>query len=143
MSIESNTVAEAKPTTRSRVTNGSVVLPGVDGRSTWVRRLRDLITVHIEDLGGEDSISEAERSLVRRAATMTVELERMEAVFAVRGEADPKDLELYQRTAGNLRRILESLGLQRRQRDITPTISEYAARRAAEKAAERDKDAAI
>ena len=57
-------------------------------------------------------------------------------------EADPKDLELYQRTAGNLRRILESLGLQRRQRDVTPTITEYAARRAAEKAAQRDQDAA-
>ena len=88
MSTENSTVAEAKPTTRSRVTNGSAVLPGVDGRSTWVRRLRDLISVHIEDLGGDDSISEAERSLVRRAATMTVELERMEAVFAVRGRSE-------------------------------------------------------
>lgn len=125
MSANSNAVADLKPTTRSRVTNGSVVLPGVDGRSTWVRRLRDLIAVHIQDLGGEDAISEAERSLVRRAATMTVELERMEAVFAVRGEADPKDLELYQRTAGNLRRILESLGLQRRARDVTPSIEDF------------------
>jgi hypothetical protein len=125
LSANSNAVADLKPTTRSRVTNGSVVLPGVDGRSTWVRRLRDLIAVHIQDLGGEDAISEAERSLVRRAATMTVELERMEAVFAVRGEADPKDLELYQRTAGNLRRILESLGLQRRARDVTPSIEDF------------------
>jgi hypothetical protein len=125
LSANSNAVADLKPTTRSRVTNGSVVLPGVDGRSTWVRRLRDLIAVHIQDLGGEDAISEAERSLVRRAATMTVELERMEAVFAVRGEADPKDLELYQRTAGNLRRILESLGLQRRARDVTPSIDDF------------------
>jgi hypothetical protein len=28
---------------RSEVTNGSAVLPDVDGRSTWVRRLRDLV----------------------------------------------------------------------------------------------------
>ncbi|MCO5157571.1 MAG: hypothetical protein M9945_12625 [Aquamicrobium sp.] len=135
MSVESSTIADGKPTTRSRVTNGSVVLPGVDGRSTWVRRLRDLVALHIIDLGGDEAISEAERSLVRRAATMTVELERMEAVFAVKGEADPKDLELYQRTAGNLRRILESLGLQRRQRDITPTLDAYLAAHA--KAQER------
>lgn len=134
MTSNSNPLADAKSTTRSRVTNGSAILPGVDGRSTWVRRLRDLIEIHIEDLGGDDAVSEAERSLVRRAATMTVELERMEAVFALRGEADPKDLDLYQRTAGNLRRVLESLGLQRRQRDVTPTIAEYAARKAAEKA---------
>lgn len=134
LTSNSNPLADAKSTTRSRVTNGSAILPGVDGRSTWVRRLRDLIEIHIEDLGGDDAVSEAERSLVRRAATMTVELERMEAVFALRGEADPKDLDLYQRTAGNLRRVLESLGLQRRQRDVTPTIAEYAARKAAEKA---------
>lgn len=132
MNGDRNNVVEGKPTTRSRVTNGSVVLPGVDGRSTWVRRLRDLVALHIADLGGDDLISEAERSLVRRAATMTVELERMEAVFAVKGEADPKDLELYQRTAGNLRRILESLGLQRRQRDITPNLSDYYVKQATE-----------
>lgn len=126
MTGESTQVVEVKPNTRSRVTNGNAVLPGVDGRSTWVRRLRDLIELHISDLGGEDAISEAQRSLVRRACTMTVELERLEATFAVKGEADAKDLDLYQRTAGNLRRILETLGLQRRQRDITPSLRDYA-----------------
>ena len=124
----------AKSPNRSRITNGSELLPGVDGRSTWVRRLRDLIGLHISDLGGEDAISEAERSIVRRAATLTVELERMEAVFATAGEAKASDLDLYQRTAGNLRRLLESVGLERRQRNVTPSITEYAARRAAEKA---------
>lgn len=126
--------APAKLTNRSRITNGSELLPGVDGRSTWVRRLRDLIGLHVSDLGGEDAISEAERSIVRRAATLTVELERMEATFATAGEAKPSDLDLYQRTAGNLRRLLEAVGLERRQRNVTPTISEYAARKAAEKA---------
>ena len=124
----------AKLPNRSRVTNGSELLPGVDGRSTWARRLRDLITLHVDDLGGEGAISEAERSIVRRAATLTVELERMEAVFATAGEAKASDLDLYQRTAGNLRRLLESVGLERRQRNVTPTLAEYAARKAAEKA---------
>lgn len=127
-------IPDAKATARSRVTNGSAILPGVDGRSTWVRRLRDLVALHVTDLGGEGAISEAERSIVRRAATLTVELERMEAAFATAGAAQPGDLDLYQRTAGNLRRLLEAVGLQRRQRNVTPTIAEYAAQKAAEKA---------
>lgn len=94
-------------------------MAGVDGRSTWVRRLRDLIALHLSDLGGEDAVSEAERSIVRRVATLTVELERMESVFAVAGEARPDQIDLYQRTANSLRRLLESVGLERRQRTVS------------------------
>ena len=36
-----------------------------------------------------------------------------------------KALDLYGRTAGNLRRLLEALGLQRRPREVTPTVQEY------------------
>jgi hypothetical protein len=105
---------------RSRVANGSALLSGVvDQRSVWVRRLRDLIREHLSDLGGEANASTAERSIVRRAAVLEVELEQLETKFASAGAADPNALDLYQRTAGNLRRLLESLGLQRRQRDIT------------------------
>lgn len=125
LSAPSATLTRTKPTHRSRVTNGSAVLPGVDGRSVWMRRLRDLIDLHVADLGGGDSVSAAERSIVRRAATLTVELERMEGTFALAGEAAPDALDLYQRTAGNLRRLLESVGLQRRARDITPDLSQY------------------
>jgi hypothetical protein len=31
----------------------------------------------------------------------------------------------YQRAANTLRRLLSTLGLQRRQRDVTPTLTEY------------------
>ena len=110
---------------RSRVTNGSALLPGVDGRSAWVRRAKDLIAEHVADLGGVDNTSAAERSIIRRASTLTVELERLEAKFALAGEATPFDLDLYQRTAGNLRRLLEAVGLRRRPRNITPTLAEY------------------
>jgi hypothetical protein len=106
------------------VANGSELLPGVDGRSAWVRRCKELIADHIGDLGGEANTSAAERSLIRRASVMTVELERLEVKFATAGEASPDDLELYQRTAGNLRRLLESIGLRRRARDVTPTLGE-------------------
>jgi hypothetical protein len=50
--------------------------------------------------------------------------------FALDGEASPQDLDLYQRTAGNLRRLLETVGLQRRAREITPVLRDYVAAQA-------------
>jgi hypothetical protein len=105
---------------RSRITNGSALLAGVDGRSAWVRRCKDVIDSHLADLGGEDNTSAAERSIIRRASVLTVELERLEKRFALAGEANPEQLDLYQRTAANLRRLLEAVGLQRRSKDVTP-----------------------
>jgi hypothetical protein len=120
-------IAETKPTHRAAVTNGSAVLPGIDGRSTWARRLRDLIELHLNDLGGPEAVSQAQHSIVRRAATLTVELERLEAKFANAGAADSGELDLYQRTAGNLRRLLESVGFERKARNVTPGLREYLA----------------
>jgi hypothetical protein len=39
--------------------------------------------------------------------------------------AEAGDLDLYQRTAGNLRRLLEGIGLDRIARDVTPSLQEY------------------
>jgi hypothetical protein len=47
------------------------------------------------------------------------------AEFALAGEAQPDQLELYQRTANSLRRLLEAVGLERRAKTIVPTLSEY------------------
>jgi len=109
-------------TSRSRITNGALI--DGDGRSAWARRMRDLIALHLSDLGGEDNVSEAEKSIVRRVATLTVELERMESAFAEAGEALPEQLDLYQRTAGNLRRLLETVGIARRAKPVE-TLQEY------------------
>jgi hypothetical protein len=125
MSVDTAGLDAPKLKGRSRVTNGSRLLEGIDGRNAWVRRLRDLIALHLSDLGGEDAVSEAERSIIRRIATLTVELERMEAGFAVAGEALPEQIDLYQRTASSLRRLLESIGLERRSRTVVPSVSEY------------------
>jgi hypothetical protein len=100
---------------KSRLTNRAL-LPGIDGRSAWVRRCKDVIAAHLADL---PDATAAERSIVRRAAVLTTELERLEAKFAEAGEALPDDLDLYQRTAGGLRRLLEAVGLERRLRDVT------------------------
>jgi hypothetical protein len=112
-------VAHSKDARRSRITNGTALVPGVDGRSAWIRRCRDVIASHLSDLGGEDNTSAAERSIVRRVAVLTCELENLEARFAAAGEASADALDLYQRTSGNLRRLLETIGLQRRAKDVS------------------------
>jgi hypothetical protein len=111
---------------RSALTNGSSLLANVDHRSAWMRRLRDLMMAHEADLGGDANISEGERRLVKRAAMLTLQLEMMEQRWAANeGEASTKQIETYQRVTGALRRLLESLGLQRRSRDVTPTLDQY------------------
>lgn len=129
MSADSPTFATRPPATRSRVTNGRQLLPMVDGRSIWARRMRDLMELHLDDLGGAENTSEAERSIVRRVAVIETELEYQESRFAelrMDGkEPSEKLLDLYSRLAGNLRRLLESIGIERRARDITPNLKDY------------------
>jgi hypothetical protein len=103
---------------RSSVTNGSRLLHGIPQTSPWVRRCRDLINLHVADLGGEENTSVAERSIIRRASVLTTELEQLETKFATAGGAKPDDLDLYSRAASNLRRLLESVGLKRRAKDV-------------------------
>jgi hypothetical protein len=121
-SANSLPVASMAARARSRVSNGSRLFADatVDGRSSWARRLRDLLALHVADLGGDDAVSAAERSIIRRVATITVELELLEKKFALADGAAAVDLDMYLRAANNLRRLLEAIGLKRRSRDVTP-----------------------
>lgn len=133
--------AARKAMGRSATTNGNL-LPGVDGRSTWMRRVRDLIELHETDLGGEANCSQAERSIIRRAAILTVELERLEQRFALdEAAASAAAIDCYQRWSSTLRRLLESLGLRRRAVDVTPTLDRYLASRPMPETVEDDADA--
>jgi hypothetical protein len=85
--------------------------------------------LHADDLGGMSALSEAQVSLIRRAVTIEVELEKAESNLANGGDAD---LDAYSRSAGHLRRILESLGLKRVKRDVTPDLATYLASKARE-----------
>jgi hypothetical protein len=95
----------------SRISNGTALVSGADGRTSYVRRYRDLVLLHSEDLGGDEGLTEAQRSMVRRIAVLTIELEKMETGFAVELDRSAQTLDLYNRTAGNLRRCLEAIGI--------------------------------
>lgn len=103
------------PTNRSAVTNGAQLFAEkIDHRSAWARRFRDLIQLHLLDLGGPENCSEAQVSLVRRAATLEIELERMEYEFAKPDRiAGAKALDRYSMLSNTLRRLLTTLGLDR------------------------------
>ncbi len=117
---------------RSAITNGSHVLAEVDHRSALMRRLRDLIALHTSDLGGADLVSESEQRLIRRAAMLTLQLEMLDSKFAAADAlAGERDLDLYQKLSNTLRRLLTSLGLQRRAKTVTPSLDEYLASRSA------------
>ncbi len=82
-----------------------------------------MIHARASDLGGTDALSEAQLSLIKRAATMECELEAMEGKLSMGEEIS---LDLYTRTAGHLRRYCETLGIERVARDVTPSsVSAY------------------
>jgi hypothetical protein len=103
---------------RSAITNGRLVIG--DGRSTWARRCRDLVQIHIADLGGESECSASEIALIKKACVLITETERRESVFAEAGRIDDAALLSYVTATNTIRRLLESLGLRRRPRNVTP-----------------------
>lgn len=105
---------------------------GLDGRSALARRYRDLVATFTSDMGGDPS--EAEKQLIRRAASLSVWCEAVEVRLA---NGEEVDIGTLTTAANSLRRILQDIGLDRRQRDVTPTITEYMSARAEEKAAKR------
>ena len=118
MPADSPQIASRSNVARSRVTNDSALLAGVDGRSAIARRFRDLVDAIISDMGGEEVISEGQRQLARRAAALSVQCEQIEANMATGGAVDAND---YVRLVNALNRILKTIGLKRQMKDVTPT----------------------
>jgi hypothetical protein len=101
---------------RSRVGNGAKLLPLTDGRSASYRRFKDLVEDIAADLGGKQNLSEGQRQLIRRAAMLSAECERQEAL-AARGEAE-FNCELYGMMCDRLGRLFGRLGLERVARPV-------------------------
>lgn len=109
---------------RSAVTSGRLLFVDGDPNSAWSRRYHDLIVGHVQDLdpsGRGSSLSEAQHSLIRRASSIECELERLDGMLSRGVEVD---LCAYATVSGQLRRIFETIGLERKQKDIGPTLGE-------------------
>lgn len=116
-------------TTRSRIANGTDLLPGVDRRSPYARYFRDVVEAMEVHVGGADRVTEPQRLTNRRIAALEAELASMESRFALLretgGQPDPKELDLYGRLAGAQRRHLEAIGMERQVKDVTPSLRGY------------------
>lgn len=124
-SVSRPTATARAPRQRSAVTNGKRQFVDGNANGAWARRWRDLAANHANDLGGPAALSQAQQSLIRRVATIEVELEQIEGRLS---KGEPCDLDVYARAAGHLRRILETLGIDRKPRDVTPpTVEQYLA----------------
>jgi len=112
----------ADPRARSRVSNGNALLPGVDQRSTIARRYKDILSSLISDQGGADGLSEARLQLCRRFAAAACLSEAMEAKLA---NGEVIDLAEHALLSSTLVRLAQRIGLDRRARNITPSIKDY------------------
>lgn len=83
----------------------------VDGRTAWSRRLNEVTAAFTAELGGDEKIGLAHRMLVRRAAALAVELERMESTLSRTKRSDHHALEAYRTSLEHLRRLLAAIGL--------------------------------
>jgi hypothetical protein len=108
---------------KSAISNGTrLFIDGLDGRSALARRYRDLVAEFVSDLGGADVISAAQRAIVRRAASLCVWCEAVEVRLAAGEEID---IAPYTTAANSLRRLVVDIGLERRARDVTPSLDAY------------------
>jgi hypothetical protein len=105
-----------------------LTLDSLDRRTSAARRTHELIAGIAADLGGAECLTEGTKQLVQRAAVLAAFLEDCEARW-VAGE--PFEVADYLPAINAQRRILEVLGLERRGRDVTTTLSAYLATKAA------------
>jgi hypothetical protein len=105
---------------RSAVTNGKRLHVIAPGDTRWARRFRDVLAEILSDLGRE-GLSEGQRQLARRCATIALACEKMEGE-AARG--NDIDLEAYGALTDRLGRAFGRLGLRRQAKDIGPSLGE-------------------
>jgi len=109
---------------RSRLTNKKDLLPGVDGRTVIYRRFRDIASQVALDQGGLDQLSEARLQLVRRFAAAAVLAEQLEAALA---NGEEINVERHALLCSTLTRLAQRIGIDRRAKNITPTVADYVA----------------
>jgi len=127
MPEETRTIQPQSGATGTSV-DGLLTIDGLDRRTRAYRRYLTIKSAILEDLGGEEHLSEVQRQLVSKFATLALHLEATEAA-ALAGQTIDGDA--FGRAAGHMRRLAEAIGLERKARDVTPALADYVAGRGA------------
>lgn len=115
--------SNGKPPDKARLRS----LNELDGRTNAAKRARALVEAIESDLGGSDRLTAGEREIVQRAAITSAMLENIEVEWLTGNEVD---IGAYCALTNNLRRLLTTVGLERRPRDVTLDLDKYLASRA-------------
>ena len=112
---------------RTKVANGKALLSPEAGHGNgwWARRYAEILELRLDDLGGGATLSEGQISLSKRATTLEIELERMDADLSA-GKDVP--LKVYAEVTGQLVRVLNALGLKRVPRPAVNTVLDHFSR---------------
>lgn len=110
--------------------NGSLLPAGIDQRSGPARRFKELVTNVAADLSpaNVDALSEIQRQLIRRHASLCVLAEMTEAKLVLGEEVD---VQAFVTAINAQNRLAGTLGITRAALDVTPSLAEYLAARAA------------
>jgi hypothetical protein len=94
----------------------------LDGRTNAAKRAREMVRELEQDMGGDPST--AQRALIVRAAILTSFVADCEAAYLAGSMPDAAWLPAVDR----LRRLLESIGLERKAKDVTSLRSYIASK---------------
>jgi|ERR1039458_4881113 hypothetical protein len=122
--IEAGSKVDSAPKVRASGKTRLLTLDGLDRRTAAYRETRKLIDEIEGDLGGSDRLSTGERQLVQRAAVLGAVLTDTESRWI---EGEPIDIGGYCTTVNAQRRVLETVGLSRRPRDVSTDLTAYLA----------------
>lgn len=93
----------------------------LDARTTIAQVMRERYRVFTDDLGGNDQLSYAQRSLVERGLWLEYWLANQEQALAIGGDFD---VGKWTQAANSLQGIYAKLGLQRQAKDV-PNLADY------------------
>ena len=104
-----------------RIRTRFLSLADLDRRTSAFKRVQSLISEMTADLGGDSEITTAQRLLIGRAAIAAVMTEDQEVKFLAGNAIDPA---IHATLSNSLRRLLESIGISRVPRDVSPSLNE-------------------
>lgn len=100
-------------------------LQSLDGRTAVAQEMRLRFQTYTDDLGGDASLSYAQRSLVMRALWLEYWLQTQEQHLAIGGDFDAGK---WTQGANSLQGIMAKLGLNRVAKDV-PDLASYMQRK--------------
>lgn len=104
---------------RSAITNAVVEL---DARSKIARRFRDICSQIYSDQSGEENCAEVRLQLIRRFSAACCLAEEMEAKMA---KGEKIRIDEHAQLSSTLVKIANKIGVDRRSKNITPSLKDY------------------